>query len=87
MLDERVVVNAISYRAAFFCGRELFGTRSICGRSQLRQVRAQEPEPHGSWDYAGAHFVDGYHTCFVLKNLLSAMDVLSGPTSVNAAWS
>jgi len=86
MLDERVVVNAISYRASILLrAAELFRNPEYLrkGLSSARFVLKSQ-NPDGSWDYGrDAHFVDGYHTCFVLKNLLSAMDVLSRA----ATWS
>lgn len=86
MLDERVVVNSISYRACILLrAGELFRNLEYLrkGMSAVRFV-ARSQNADGSWHYSrDAQFVDGYHTCFVLKNLAFSMEVLSRA----AAWS
>ena len=80
MLDERVVVNSISYRACILLrAGELFRNPEYLrkGLSSVKFVLKSQ-NADGSWHYSrDAHFVDGYHTCFVLKNLAFSMDVLS----------
>jgi hypothetical protein len=80
MLDKRPVVNSISYRACILLrAGELFRNPEYLrkGLSSVRYVLKSQ-NADGSWDYSrDAHFVDGYHTCFVLKNLVFSMDVLS----------
>jgi hypothetical protein len=79
-LDERVVVNSISYRACILLrAAELFGNPEYLskGLSSIRFVLKSQGAD-GSWSYSrDARFVDGYHTCFVLKNLAFSLDVLS----------
>lgn len=86
ILDERVVVNSISYRACILLrAGELFRNPEYLrkGLSSVRFV-IKSQNADGSWYYSrDAHFVDGYHTCFVLKNLAFSMDVLSR----TAGWS
>jgi hypothetical protein len=86
MLDDRVVTNAISYRASILLrAAELFRNPEYLGRG-LSSVRfvLKSQDADGSWEYGrDAHFVDGYHTCFVLKNLAFSRDVLSRA----ATWS
>jgi hypothetical protein len=80
MLDKRAVVNSISYRACILLrAGELFRNPEYLrkGLSSVRFV-IKSQNADGSWYYSrDAHFVDGYHTCFVLKNLVFSMDVLS----------
>lgn len=79
ILDKRVVVNSISYRACILLrAGELFRNPEYLakGLSSVRFVLKSQ-NADGSWDYGrDADFVDGYHTCFVLKNLVFSMDVL-----------
>jgi hypothetical protein len=79
-LDTRVVVNAISYRARILLrAGELFRNTEYVrkGLSSVRFVLKSQ-NADGSWDYSrDARFVDSYHTCFVLKNLVFSMDLLS----------
>jgi hypothetical protein len=71
--DDRRVVNANSYRmymlldAGFKFKNDEYTTK---GLGTLRYVLSMQ-NPDGSWPYSeDQDFVDGYHTCFVLKNLL-----------------
>jgi hypothetical protein len=74
-LDNRHVVNANSYRMAILidAGRR-FNDQEFTdkGLATARWVLGMQ-KPDGSWPYADDEpFVDCYHTCFVLKNLLEA---------------
>jgi hypothetical protein len=73
MTDRRRVVNANSYRMRMLLAAgemlDAEGYRSK-GIATLRYVLSMQ-KPDGSWPYSEDEpFVDSYHTCFVLKNLL-----------------
>lgn len=79
VMDTRAVLNAQSYRlvillsayALFHCQDYL--DRALDSLEYL--VRWQQKD--GAWPYSPEErFVDGYHTCFILKNLFEANRIL-----------
>jgi hypothetical protein len=71
-IDNRRVVNSNSYRAYMLMDAAMRFNDPVCrekGEATARYVLAMQ-HPDGSWPYSEDQpFVDGYHTCFVLKNL------------------
>ena len=71
-IDNRRVVNSNSYRALMLLdAARRFDDRTYMeqGESTIRYVLSMQ-QADGSWPYSEDQpFVDGYHTCFVLKNL------------------
>ena len=78
-IDKRKVVNANSYRALMlihsgkrFNNKEHYNK----GIATLKYVVHMQ-NSDGSWPYAeDQSFIDTYHTCFVLKNLFKAKNIL-----------
>jgi hypothetical protein len=70
--DDRRVINANSYRMYMLldAGHRMHKDEYVeKGLATLRYVLSKQ-NPDGSWPYSeDQSFVDGYHTCFVLKNL------------------
>ncbi|MCC7487567.1 MAG: hypothetical protein IT529_21545 [Burkholderiales bacterium] len=79
MMDTRPVVNAQSYRAAILVSaHERFDVRTYleCASESVRYILRTQRED-GSWLYSpNEPFVDHYHTCFILKNLVAVADTL-----------
>jgi len=79
MIDKRPVINAMSYRSlVLFYSYELFKNKNYLDKAnQALEFVLQSQESSGEWYYSSEEkFIDGYHTCFVLKNLHSIRDVL-----------
>jgi len=79
VMDTRAVLNAQSYRLVILLsGYTLFRCpdyldRALDGLEYL--IRWQQKD--GSWPYSPEErFVDGYHTCFILKNLFETSNLL-----------
>jgi len=80
-LDRSLVINASAYRAFLLIkGGQLFGdegARALGG--SLIDFVLESQRPDGSWPYAleqkGDDFVDHFHTCFVLKNLIKIYEI------------
>ncbi len=75
-IDSSMVINANAYRAMVLCeaaGR--YGSRSML-ESALHNLNfvLESQRPDGSWWYAEGNesdrFIDNFHTCLVLKNLV-----------------
>ncbi len=78
VLDNRVVINSMSYRALILLKAHIIFNKqdySIkCRGALIYILNAQNKD--GSWYYSEKeHFIDGYHTAFVLKNLLKIQDL------------
>lgn len=78
-LDHRRVINANSYRMFMLLeygtrfNKSKFYTKGIGTLNYLKSMQ----NPDGSWPYSEEqHFVDHYHTCFVLKNLLKVKGII-----------
>ena len=75
-LDNSQVINASAYRAfVLFDAAQRFGVTQYEEKAQANlNFILQSQRPDGSWLYAlnspGEAFIDHFHTCFVLKNLL-----------------
>jgi hypothetical protein len=91
---DRTVTNAVSYAMYSYClclpyvGRfERDGLESKI-RKLYAYVRRQQ-RPDGSWFYSpyGRSFIDGFHSCIVLKNIIKSNRLmhLSGSDSIVAA--
>lgn len=79
VIDKRAVLNAQSYRMVIllsaykFFGRRDYLERAVNSLEFLLRWQAKE----GAWPYSPEEpFVDGYHTCFILKNLVEAHRIL-----------
>jgi len=81
MLDERRVINANTYRAyvlidsGIFLNKQDYLTKGI----EILHYIINSQNPDGSWFYGeNPHdrFIDHYHTCFVLKNLIKCSNLL-----------
>jgi hypothetical protein len=83
-IDRRRVVNANSYRMFMLIDAgKRFGNRMCTekGMATLRYILSRQNED-GSWHYSeDQEFVDTYHTCFVLKNLMKVRNLLTENTS------
>jgi len=99
--EPRMVVNANSY-AAF-----AYALHAVHGREEVRALASQRAEhligwivaqqqADGSWPYyadnAPGNFIDGFHSCFVIKNLLKIKYLLPNLSPkisppVDAGWS
>ncbi len=77
--DNRIVVNANSYRMLMLCDAGYrFDNPDYTkkGLATLNYVISKQ-NPDGSWPYSEEEpFVDNYHTCFVLRNLLKTRAVI-----------
>jgi hypothetical protein len=78
-IENSQVINASAYRAAMLLkGFELFGAREYKEKAvkNINFVLNQQ-QTDGSWYYAvNEHFIDNFHTCFVLKNLYKSYLIL-----------
>lgn len=78
--DNRRVVNANSYRMYMLIDAGVRLDRADAlkkGLSTYRYIKKMQSE-NGSWPYSeDQDFVDNYHTCFVLKNLLRSRKALN----------
>ena len=79
IMDKRKVVNANSYRALMLIDSgKRFNNEEYYekGISTLKYIIHMQNKD-GSWPYAeDQSFVDTYHTCFVLKNLLKIKNII-----------
>ena len=77
--EPRIVINANAYACYAYClhyhqghQRELAGDRAL----QLARWLVSQQQADGSWRYYAddqpGNFIDGFHSCFVLKNLIKA---------------
>lgn len=86
ILDKRPVVNAVSYRGStLFLSYRLFSDKKYLDKASnsLEFVLLSQKDT-GEWYYSSKEeFVDGYHTCFILKNLCSIRDVLMSMNADN----
>jgi len=78
-----VVLNAITYRIYILTRAVANGVERFRGKLMdlLGYVLAQQ-QPDGSWFYGESpknRFIDHYHTCFVIKNLVRTNTVLEIP--------
>lgn len=100
-VESRVVINANAYAAY------AHALHAIHGRAKRRSIAAERAEalvhwvvaqqrPSGRWPYYAdrepGNFTDGFHTCFVLKNLRKTARLLPGlqaPTAevIDKGWS
>ncbi len=79
--DERQVVNATAYRAYILADAgKRFGRKDYLADSRLNLNFVLESQAEdGSWAYAmneKKSFIDNFHTCFNLKNLIKLQRVL-----------
>jgi len=76
MSDKRRVINANSYRMFMLLSGSNYFSDPIYrekGLATLRYVLGMQKQD-GSWPYSEKEsFVDTYHTCFVLKNLIKSL--------------
>jgi len=99
--EPRIVVNANAY-AAFACGLHItYGDPAIHERAKGMSVRLAHwvvslQQSNGSWSYYAdndkGNFIDCFHTCFILKNLLKISKLIPESRcfvipSVNIGWS
>ncbi|THG87295.1 hypothetical protein E5198_00250 [Pseudomonas sp. A-1] len=98
--EPRMVVNANSYAALAYALHAVYGNDEIRALATERAERlinwvlAQQQE-NGSWFYyaddAPGNFIDGFHSCFVIKNLLKTqkllpnLEALTQP-AINNGW-
>jgi hypothetical protein len=89
-LDQSLVINASAYRAfVLIMSSELFSDAMAREQADgLVRFVLDSQRADGSWPYAleadGDDFVDHFHTCFVLKNLVKIF-CLDGDERVRAA--
>ena len=89
-LDRRRVVNASAYRALLLTRAGLRFQREDwleAARGNIAFV-LQSQRPDGSWLYAEEErdrFVDNFHTCFVLKNLVKIAQATGGNPAIGGA--
>jgi hypothetical protein len=75
-LDSRFVINANTYRAAMLAmAWKEFGEEKYLREADLNiEFVLSYQEPDGSWYYEAVgtrdRFIDNFHTCFVLRNLM-----------------
>src|SRR5690606_35935743 len=83
--EPRIVVNANSYAAFAYAMHAVHGReqiRSMAREKALRLVRwvISEQEESGLWWYYAdrepGNFIDGFHSCFVVKNLIKVKHLL-----------
>lgn len=85
-LDESLVINASAYRAFVLMKSSVLFSTGDAGDMAMSLVRfvLESQRDDGSWPYAleekGDDFVDHFHTCFVLKNLVKIHEVVPDGT-------
>lgn len=83
-----VVINAISYRIHILTRAVMYGAEHLRSKVlELVKYILTRQQPDGSWFYGESpisRFIDHFHTCFVLKNLARANDVL-GLSEISSA--
>lgn len=81
--DQRRVINANSYRMFMLIDAGIRFNDKVClekGIATLKYVLSKQGSD-GSWVYSeDQDFVDGFHTCFVLKNLYKVSKILNDPS-------
>jgi len=86
-IDEpRIVVNANSYAGFAYALQSHFGDKenqmSLQRCEKLTQWVLDQQQENGSWFYYAdnypGNFIDGFHTCFVLKNLIKVSKLVPG---------
>lgn len=100
-IDEpRIVINANSYAALAYALHAAYGKDDVQGlaREKAEQIArwiVSQQERDGSWFYyadrESGNFIDGFHSCFVVKNLLKVKRLipeLSGlvDESIERGW-
>lgn len=82
-IDNSQIINANAYRSYVLVkGSQLFTNKSALEKalSNIRFILSKQ-QSDGSWLYAvndnRDHFIDNFHTCFVLKNLLKVNRLLN----------
>jgi hypothetical protein len=83
--EPRIVVNANAYAAFAYAMHAAYGNENVCetakekARRLIRWVVRQQEED-GSWFYFAdrerGNFIDGFHSCFVVKNLIKVKRLL-----------
>ena len=82
--DDSHVVNASAYRAwVLYDSAQRFGRPDYLEKAEANlKFILQSQQPDGSWFYAvdsAGSFIDHFHTCFVLKNLLKIASLEKRP--------
>lgn len=84
--EPRIVVNANSYASfayALHASYGMSGIKSIAKEKaiKLAQWVVNQQQPNGSWYYYAdredGNFIDCFHTCFVIKNLIKTKNIIS----------
>ena len=98
--EPRIVINANSYAAYAYAMHAVHGAQenreaAILKVNKLLQWVTCQQHENGSWDYYAdsdpGNFIDCFHSCFVVKNLLKTQQLLpetstlSNP-SIHAGW-
>lgn len=82
-VDARRVINANSYRMFILIDAGIRFNDEHCmakGLATLKYILSKQ-SVDGSWVYSeDQHFIDGFHTCFVLKNLYKVNCLLKNPS-------
>jgi len=82
-IDERRVINANAYRMYMLIDAGLRFNNPVYtekGIATLNYILSMQSED-GSWVYSeDQDFIDGFHTCFVLKNLFKVNQMLKNPS-------
>jgi hypothetical protein len=82
-LQDRTVINAVSYAMYSYalCLPFLTGTQRLHAENRIRQLYAfirRHQQPNGSWFYSidPSSFIDCFHSCIILKNIIKTTDIL-----------
>ncbi|HED14990.1 MAG TPA: hypothetical protein ENI62_15305 [Gammaproteobacteria bacterium] len=84
--EPRVVVNANAYAAFAYALHARYGQEEVRDKARLKarklvQWVVNQQQADGSWRYYADHetgnFIDCFHSCFVVKNLLKVSKLLS----------
>jgi hypothetical protein len=82
-IDTSQIINANAYRSmVLVTGGKLFqNEKAVCKAKKNINFILKFQQEDGSWLYAvndeRDHFIDNFHTCFVLKNLIKVNDILN----------
>jgi hypothetical protein len=87
--DSLSVINANAYRAFLLTSAAMDFSEDKYGRIAERNLNfvIESQNPDGSWYYANdgqRHFIDHFHTCFVLKALAKIEKLTDDPKCANA---
>ena len=83
--EPRIVINANAYAAYAFSLHARFGAADNQAQAKVNALRLanwviSQQQENGSWFYYAdnepGNFIDGFHSCFVLKNLLKAGELI-----------